>query len=78
MPTVDASAPAESIAGVCPPIISANWSLERRCDGAVLVRVPSTGTFGGDLPDAVFAFRAGDPQFDFWLRQLVERGTPKE
>jgi len=54
-----------------------NWHIERRGDGAVLVRVPSTGTFGPDLPDAVFAFRAGDPQYDFWRQQLDKREPPQ-
>jgi hypothetical protein len=43
--------------------------IERRADGAVLVRVPSTGNHYPPLPDAVFTFRAGDPQFDYWHRQ---------
>lgn len=49
---------------------SDSWAVERRSDGAVLVRVPSDGTAGVPLPDAVFAFRAGDPQFTFWDEQL--------
>ena len=57
--------------------VAENWQLERRQDGAVLVRVPSTGTFGDTLPDAVFAFRAGDPQYAFWQQVLVERTSPK-
>lgn len=54
-------------------LVFPDWQVERRGDGAVVVRVPSTRTFAPDLPDAVFAFRAGDPQYDFWRRQLVER-----
>jgi hypothetical protein len=46
--------------------------LERRPDGAILVRVPSRTSGERPLPDAVFAFRAGDPQFAFWQQQLVE------
>ncbi len=53
-----------------------NWQLELRGDGAVLVRVPSSGTYGRRLPDAVFAFRIGDPQYDFWQRQLTQRRQP--
>jgi hypothetical protein len=44
--------------------------IERRSDGAVLVRVRSEGEAYGELPDAVFAFRAGDPQFSFWESRL--------
>ena len=49
------------------------WHIERRADGAVLVRVPSRVVEGRALPDAVFAFRAGDPQFAFWDAQLRNR-----
>lgn len=49
-------------------------AVERRGDGAVVVRVPSSARVDGKaLPDAVFAFRAGDPQYDFWLEQLFRR-----
>ena len=52
-------------------------SLERRSDGAILVRVPSRASGNRPLPDAVFAFRAGDPQFAFWEQQfsLVESAS---
>jgi hypothetical protein len=49
------------------------FELERRADGAVLVRVPSRVVDGRALPDAVFAFRAGDPQFTYWDAQLRSR-----
>jgi hypothetical protein len=47
--------------------------IERRVDGAVVVRVHSRVTGGRALPDAVFALRAGDPQFSFWEQQLRQR-----
>jgi hypothetical protein len=47
-----------------------NCSLERRPDGAVIVRVRSQRTTKPLLPDAVFSFRAGDPQYDYWERQF--------
>lgn len=47
-----------------------SWDVERRPDGAVLVRVHSRVMNGRALPDAVFAFRAGDPQFNYWEAQL--------
>jgi hypothetical protein len=56
-----------------------SWEVERRHDGAVLVRVHSRIVNGRALPDAVFAFRAGDPQFSFWEAQLCHRellGSP--
>jgi hypothetical protein len=46
--------------------------LERRSDGAIVVRVPSRPTAGSLLPEAVFAFRAGDPQFAFWQQQFSQ------
>jgi hypothetical protein len=49
------------------------WQIERRGDGAVLVRVPSQEEQGQPLPDAVFAFRAGDPQFRYWDERLRQR-----
>jgi hypothetical protein len=50
-----------------------SWEVERRADGAVLVRVRSRTSNGRALPDAVFAFRAGDPQFSYWEEQLRHR-----
>jgi hypothetical protein len=49
------------------------WNIKRRDDGAVLVRVPSPVVDGRALPDAVFAFRAGDPQYAFWEAELRRR-----
>jgi hypothetical protein len=43
--------------------------VERRTDGVVLVRVRSRPAGNDTLPDAVFTFRPGDPQFKFWDRQ---------
>lgn len=56
-----------------PMIAIDNWQLERRGDGALLVRVPSTRTHAPDLPDAVFTFREGDPQFDYWEAEWRRR-----
>lgn len=50
-----------------------SWDVQRRHDGAVLVRVHSCDRQGRQLPDAVFAFRLGDPQYDYWERQLRQR-----
>lgn len=49
------------------------WDVERRQDGAVVVRVRSRIVNGRALPDAVFAFRMGDPQFSYWEAQLRHR-----
>jgi hypothetical protein len=45
-------------------------SLEQRSDGAVVVRVRSDDTGAERLPDAVFSFRCGDPQYAYWLQRL--------
>ena len=47
--------------------------IERRADGAVLVRVHSRVVEGRALPAAVFAFRPGDPQYSYWDAQLRQR-----
>ena len=47
-----------------------SWSIERRNDGAVVVRVMSDQRAGQRIPDAVFAFRYGDPQYSVWEQRL--------
>ena len=54
------------------------WTLERRSDGAVLVRVPPRRQQVPPLPDAVFTFREGDPQFDFWHGQMIEQESQRQ
>jgi len=46
-------------------------SIEKRSDGAIVVRVRSEGPEESRLPDAVFAFRNGDPQYAYWLERLT-------
>ena len=54
------------------------WIRNSKCDssdregGAILVRVKSAGPEAARLPDAVFSFRCGDPQYAYWLRRLTE------
>jgi hypothetical protein len=49
--------------------------VERRADGAVIVRVHSATRDGCPLPDAVFTFRDGDPQYAYWQEQYCLRLT---
>lgn len=49
------------------------WDVERRNDGVVLVRVHSFDRGGHPLPDAVFSFRRGDPQYEYWEQKCLER-----
>ena len=48
-------------------------SVEKRADGAIVVRVRSEGPEQTRLPDAVFSFRCGDPQYAYWLGRLRDR-----
>ncbi|MGD0383123.1 MAG: hypothetical protein ABSA77_06340 [Thermoguttaceae bacterium] len=48
------------------PLEPESWDVDRRQDGAVLVRVHSSDRNGQRLPDAVFTFRLGDPQYNYW------------
>ena len=43
----------------------------RRADGTVLVRVHSCDRNGRPLPDAVFSFRIGDPQYTYSAQRAV-------
>lgn len=52
-----------------------SWDVERRADGAVIVRVHSSARDGRPLPDAVFTFRNGDPQYAYWEEQFCRRLT---
>jgi hypothetical protein len=47
---------------------SGSCDVERRKDGSLLVRMHSVDRQGRPLPDAVFTFRKGDPQYEYWDR----------
>ena len=46
-------------------------TIEKRTDGTIVVRVRSEGPEESRLPDAVFSFRNGDPQYAYWLARLT-------
>ena len=48
--------------------------VERLSDGTVFVRVHSRDRNGCKLPDAVFTFRLGDPQYAYWAARAVPAG----
>jgi len=50
-----------------------SWDVERASDDVVLVRVHSCNRQGRRLPDAVFTFRKGEPQYDYWQRQILDQ-----
>ncbi len=54
-----------------------SWQIERRADGIYLVRVHSKGYQGQVLPDAVFTFRPGDPQYSFWEAKYQQQNHRK-
>lgn len=51
------------------------WKIDRRNDGVLLVRIPSEQHNGETLPDAVFSFRAGDPQYKLWEQRYQEQAS---
>ena len=55
------------------PIPDDRLTVERRGDGVLVVRVRSAGPEHERLPDAVFSFRCGDPQYSYWLDRMNHR-----
>ena len=53
------------------PIPDHRLSIEKRGEGTIVVRVRSEGPEESRLPDAVFSFRNGDPQYAYWLGRLA-------
>ena len=54
-----------------PMMNPSEYHVLRRPDGAVVVRVISPRREqGAPLPDAVFCFQIGDPQYDYWASKL--------
>ena len=51
----------------------ATWLVERRAEDCLIVRVRSRAGAGYDVPDAVFSFRAGDPQYCKWEQHLLDQ-----
>jgi hypothetical protein len=47
-------------------------TIQKRDDGTLLVRIQSAGEERNRLPDAVFSFRCGDPQYAYWLSRLKQ------
>lgn len=52
------------------------YTVERRQDGSLVVRVPPRRRASPPLPDAVFAFRLGDPQYAKWLARYESQSGP--
>lgn len=52
---------------------SSHYEIERKRNGVLLVRVHSWDAYGVPLPDAVFTFRPGEPQYEQWQKRAVEK-----
>lgn len=64
----------EPAGGVSPTTMEPHSvDVEQRGDGAVLVRMHSRDSRGQPLPDAVFTFRRGDPQYEYWDAKCREQ-----
>jgi hypothetical protein len=46
-------------------------TIESRANGVMLVRVRSRRDH--TLPEAVFTFRVGDPQYEYWKQRLANQ-----
>jgi hypothetical protein len=58
------------------PIPDDQISIEKRDNGTIVVRVRSEGPEESRLPDAVFSFRNGEPQYAYWLARLEAMNRP--
>jgi hypothetical protein len=58
------------------PIPDDQISIEKRDNGTIVVRVRSEGPEDSRLPDAVFSFRNGEPQYAYWLARLTAMNRP--
>jgi len=47
--------------------------IESRSEGLLIVRVRSRQNTDNPLPDAVFSFRPGDPQYQQWERRMTRQ-----
>ncbi len=65
-PANQASHPAKRMIANAQNSVANPWSIEPREEGVMLVRMHSRL----NLPDAVFTFRVGEPQYEYWKRQL--------
>ncbi|MDO4573968.1 MAG: hypothetical protein Q4D98_02005 [Planctomycetia bacterium] len=53
------------------------YTIERKPNGVLLVRVHSVDLEGKPLPDAVFTFRPNDPQYESWQKRFQEQQAGK-
>jgi len=52
---------------------SESYHIELRPGNVLLVRIPSPPFRGHPMPDAVFTFHVGDPQYDLWAKRYEEQ-----
>ena len=56
-----------------PSLDEDRFLIEMRADGLLIVRVRSRQDTDHPLPDAVFSFRPGDPQYRQWEQRLARQ-----
>ena len=71
----DGSFPRPRAADVDPMPPADRLTIMRRGD-AIVVRVRSEGSETERLPDAVFSFRCGDPQYAYWASRVTPGDDP--
>lgn len=49
------------------------YFIELQKGNTLLVRMPSKPFQGKQLPDAVFTFRVGDPQYEIWADRYTQQ-----
>ena len=49
------------------------YIIELRANNIFLVKIPSKPYRGQLLPDTVFTFRPGDPQYELWKKRYHEQ-----
>lgn len=56
-----------------PKMLNQNYFIELLKGNVLKVRIPSKPFQGVPIPDAVFTFRMGDPQYEIWIRRYSEQ-----
>ncbi|MBQ2820293.1 MAG: hypothetical protein IJF17_01760 [Thermoguttaceae bacterium] len=54
-----------------------HYSIDRKSNGVLIVRVHSWDSEGQPLPDAVFTFRPNDPQYEIWSKRFFEQNSTR-
>lgn len=55
-----------------------SYNIKQRKGNVLIVRVFSKPFRGQEIPDTVFTFRPGDPQYELWNKRYIEQTTNKK